>query len=48
MLYEMLVNTFDSNGAIKKSSKALDIDYIDTMVHGFFASPEYYVNTTTG
>lgn len=48
MLYEMLVNTFNSNGAIKKSSKALDIDYIDTMVHGFFASPEYYVNTTTG
>lgn len=48
MLYEMLVNTFDSNGAVKKSSKALDIDYIDTMVHGFFASPEYYVNTTTG
>ncbi|MDE7314343.1 MAG: molybdopterin-dependent oxidoreductase [Mucispirillum sp.] len=48
MLYEMLVNTFSKNGEIQKSSKALDIDYIDTMVHGFFASPEYYVNTTTG
>ncbi len=48
MLYEMLVNTFNSNGEVQKSSKALDVDYIDTMVHGFFASPEYWVNTTTG
>lgn len=48
MFYEMLVNTFNSNGEIQKSSKSLDVDYIDTMVHGFFASPEYWVNTTTG
>lgn len=48
MLYEMLINTFNSNGEVQKSSKALDVDYIDTMVHGFFASPEYWVNTTTG
>lgn len=45
MLYEMLVNTFNKNGEVQKSSKALDVDYIDTMVHGFFASPEYYINT---
>lgn len=48
MLYEMLVNTFNSNGEVQKSSKALDVDYIDTMVHGFFASPAYWVNTKTG
>lgn len=49
MFYEMIVNTFNENGTLKpKSSKSLDIDYIDTMVHGFFASPEYWVHTTTG
>ena len=49
MFYEMIVNTFNEDGSLKpKSSKSLDIDYIDTMVHGFFASPEYWVHTTTG
>lgn len=49
MLYEMIVNTFNEDGSLKeKSAYSLDVNYIDTMVHGFFASPEYWVNTTTG
>ncbi len=49
MFYEMIVNTFNEDGSLKaKSPYSLDIDYIDTMVHGFFASPEYWVNTTNG
>lgn len=49
MLYEMIVNTFNEDGSLKeKSAYSLDVNYIDTMVHGFFASPAYYVNTTTG
>ena len=43
----MLVNTFNPDGSIKEDAY-LDVDYLDTMVYGFFASPEYYIDSTTG
>lgn len=48
MLYYMLTNTFDLTTGTLKENPMLDIDYLDTCVYGFFASPEYYVNKTTG
>ena len=47
IIYEMLVNTFNPDGSIKEDAY-LDVDYLDTMVYGFFASPEYYIDSTTG
>lgn len=47
MIYEMLVNTFNPNGTVK-TDPWLDVDYIDTCVYGFFDSPEYNINETTG
>lgn len=47
MLYHMIVNTFDAQGNLM-STPMLDVDYLDTMVYGFFDSPEYWVNTTDG
>lgn len=45
MLYHMLTNTFDLTAGELKSNPmlGLDIDYLDTCVYGFFASPEYYI-----
>ena len=43
MLYHMLTNTFDLTTGTLKSSPMLDIDYLDTCVYGFFASPEYWI-----
>lgn len=52
MIYEMIVNTIDTNGnLLTDSSKGqpwLDLDYIDTAVHGFFDSPEYYMDQGAG
>ena len=47
MLYHAIDTTFDSNGNIKAGG-LLDVNYVDTMVYGFFDSPEYYINKTTG
>jgi anaerobic selenocysteine-containing dehydrogenase len=52
MVYEMLVNTFDGSGNIltdaSKAQPWLDLDYIDTLVYGFFDSPGYWHNEATG
>lgn len=45
MFHEMIVNTFNSDGSIKQDPW-LDVDYLDTMVYGFFDSPEYWINPT--
>lgn len=47
MIHEMLVNTFNPDGTVK-ADPWLDVDYIDTCVYGFFDSPEYNINETTG
>lgn len=41
MLYHAIDTTFDSNGDIKTGG-LLDVNYVDTMVYGFFDSPEYW------
>lgn len=43
MLYHMLTNTFDLTTGALRSDPKLDIDYLDTCVYGFFASPEYWI-----
>lgn len=48
MLHYMITKTVDTDGTIKKGQGYLDLDYIDTMVYGFFDSPSYYLNPTTG
>lgn len=49
MIYYMIDATIDEQGKIRQNNaNKLDIDYIDTCVYGFFASPEYYVHTETG
>jgi anaerobic selenocysteine-containing dehydrogenase len=45
MMYEMLINTFDTDGSVK-SDAWLDVNYIDTVLYGFFDSPRYWINTT--
>ncbi len=45
MIYEMIVNTFNTDGTIK-DNPWLDVDYIDTILYGFFDSPEYWVSTS--
>lgn len=40
MLYHMIDLTFDKDGNIKNGG--LDVDYLDTMVYGFFETPEYW------
>lgn len=47
MFHEMLVNTFNADGSIK-NNPWLDVNYLDTMVYGFFDSPEYWVKTADG
>ena len=48
MLYHMLTNTFDLTTGTLKSSPMLDVDYLDTCVYGFFASPKYWIDESTG
>ena len=43
MIHEMIVNTFDAKGNIRKNPW-LDVDYIDSLVYGFFDSPAYVEN----
>lgn len=47
MLYHAIDTTFDVDGN-RKEGGLLDVDYVDTMVYGFFDSPEYYINKSTG
>lgn len=42
MLYHAIDTTFDADGNIKTGG-LLDVNYIDTMVYGFFDSPEYWI-----
>ena len=46
MLYHMITLTFDEDGTL--TGNGLDVDYLDQMVYGFFETPEYWRNTTTG
>lgn len=52
MIHEMLINTFSSTGAIltdaSKGQPWLDVNYLDTMVYGFFDSPGYWLNLNDG
>lgn len=49
MIYHMLDNTFDLSTGVHKGSDAwLDVDYLDTMVYGFFDSPAYNLTDATG
>jgi len=51
MIHHMITNTFDTNGNIRNDvdkTLQLDLNYIDTMVHGFFDSPEYNIVNTDG
>lgn len=41
MLYHAIDTTFDASGNIKTGG-LLDVNYVDTMVYGFFDSPEYW------
>ena len=47
MFYEMIINTVNADGSIA-AKPWLDLEYLDTMVYGFFDSPEYNINETTG
>ena len=47
IIYDMIDNTFNADGSIKEDAY-LDVDYLDTMVYGFFASPEYWIDKATG
>ncbi len=46
MLYHMLDLTFNADGSIKNGG--LDVDYLDTMVYGFFETPAYWRNIKDG
>jgi anaerobic selenocysteine-containing dehydrogenase len=54
MIHEMIVNTVGESGNPLSGTNpntgmvqpALDLDYLDSMVYGFFDSPGYYLNTT--
>jgi anaerobic selenocysteine-containing dehydrogenase len=50
MLYHMLANTFNlSTGALLPAAdRWLDVDWLDTMVYGFFDSPAYDLDETNG
>ena len=48
IIYKLLEQTFDLTTGELLDNPALDIDYLDTMVYGFFDSPEYWVHNTTG
>lgn len=44
IIHEMIINTFNEDGSIKADAY-LDVDYLDTMVYGFFASPGYWIES---
>lgn len=46
MLNHMIKLTFNEDGT--PTGNGLDVDYLDQMVYGFFETPEYWRNTTTG
>ncbi len=51
MLYHLITNTFDANGNIRTdipAEKRLDVNYLDSMVYGFFDSPEYWLKEDDG
>lgn len=48
MLYHMITLTFDDAGNPTGNELALDVDYLDQMVYGFFETPEYWRNTKDG
>jgi anaerobic selenocysteine-containing dehydrogenase len=50
MIYHMLENTFNlDTGALRTDQTPwLDVDYLDTMVYGFFDSPAYNLDESTG
>lgn len=48
MVYHMLDNTFDLSTGALKDNPWLDLDYLDTMVYGFFDSPAYGLDDNTG
>jgi anaerobic selenocysteine-containing dehydrogenase len=47
MIHEMIVNSVGEAGQLL-SEPWLTLDYLDTMVYGFFDSPGYWLNTATG
>ena len=47
LFHEMIINTVNPDGSIV-AEPWLDLEYIDTMVYGFFDSPAYNINETTG
>jgi len=48
MVYHMLDNTFDLTTGELKPDAWLDVDYLDTLVYGFFDSPAYSITELTG
>lgn len=48
MIYHMLDNTFDLTSGTLKADAWLDVEYLDTMVYGFFDSPEYKLTEDDG
>lgn len=46
MLNHMIKLTFNEDGT--PTGNGLDVDYLDQMVYGFFETPAYWRNTTTG
>ncbi len=48
MVYHMLDMTFDLTTGALKANPWLDVDYLDTMVYGFFDSPAYSIDEAAG
>jgi anaerobic selenocysteine-containing dehydrogenase len=48
MVYHMLDNTFDLRTGALKANPWLDVDYLDTLVYGFFDSPAYGMSEESG
>ncbi len=48
MVYHILDNTFDLTTGEPKANPWLDIDYLDTLVYGFFDSPAYSITEADG
>lgn len=48
MLHYMITKTVDANGTVHTGNGYLDLNYIDTMVYGFFDSPAYWLEKATG
>ena len=48
MIYHMIDISLDSSKKLNQATPALDFDYLDTLVYGFFDSPAYWVNPVDG